>query len=177
MRRMLHTLPAAFVLASGMTVSTAALAEDKVVSLWHTEPNPRTVAVMDDIIAKYEAMNPGIKIKQEPIAWGSLDTKLQAALAAGAPPDASHGQAYVERSLSAKGLLLPLNEIYESIGMDDLYDVVMKLNCHPDGNCYGIAHEFGTDLIVYRKDFYREAGSIRRRHPRPGPSGSSSSRR
>ena len=85
MRRLLHTLPAAFVLASGMAVSTATLAEDKVVSLWHTEPNPRTVAVMYEIIAKYEAMNPGIKIKQEPIAWGSLDTKLQAALAAGAP--------------------------------------------------------------------------------------------
>ena len=158
MRRTLHTLPAAVALAAGMGFSTSSFAEDKVVTLWHTEPNPRTVAVMKDMIERYEAMNPGIRIKQEPIAWGSLDTKLQAALAAGAPPDASHGQAYVERSLSAKGLLLPINEIIDSIGADDLYDVVKKLNCHDDGNCYGLAHEIGTDLIVYRKDFYREAG-------------------
>ena len=126
MRRTLHTLPAAAALAVGMGFSASSFAEDKVVTLWHTEPNPRTVAVMKDMIERYEAMNPGIRIKQEPIAWGSLDTKLQAALAAGAPPDASHGQAYVERSLSAKGLLLPINEVIDSIGADDLYDVVKK---------------------------------------------------
>lgn len=134
-----------------------AAAEDKVVTLWHTEPNPRTVAVMDELVAKYEAMHPGIKIRHEPIPWGDLDTKLQAALAAGAPPDASHGQAYVERSLSAKGLLLPIDEVVESIGEDDIYEVVKKLNYH-DGHYWGLAHAIGTDLIVYRKDIYRKAG-------------------
>ena len=64
----------------------------------------------------------------------------------------------MERSLSGKGLLLPLNEIIDSIGADDLYDVVKKLNCHADGNCYDLAHELGADLIVYREDFCREAG-------------------
>ena len=134
-----------------------AIAADKVVTIWHTEPNPRTVAVMDELVAKYEAMTPGVKIKHEPIPWGDLDTKLQAALAAGAPPDASHGQAYVERSLSAKGLLLPIDEVIESIGEDDIYDVVKKLNYH-DGHYYGLAHAIGTDLIVYRKDIYEKAG-------------------
>ncbi len=137
-------------------VATTATAQ-KVVTIWHTEPNPRTVAVMKELIAEFEKENPGVKINQEPIPWGDLDTKLQAALAAGAPPDLSHGQAYVERSLSAKGLLQPLDEVVESIGEDDIYDVVKKLNYH-DGHYWGLAHAIGTDLIVFRKDFYKEAG-------------------
>ncbi|MCP5155838.1 MAG: sugar ABC transporter substrate-binding protein [Ectothiorhodospiraceae bacterium] len=141
----------------GMMAAGIASAADKVVTIWHTEPNPKSVAVMKEVIAEYEKMNPGIKINQEPIPWGDLDTKLQAALAAGAPPDASHGQAYVERSLSAKGLLVPIDDVIKSIGEDDIYDVVKKLNYH-DGHYYGLAHAIGTDLIVYRKDLYREAG-------------------
>ena len=40
MRRTLHTLPAAVALAAGMGFSTSSFAEDKVVTLWHTEPTP-----------------------------------------------------------------------------------------------------------------------------------------
>lgn len=151
------TLSAIGVAALTLMTAPPLAAQDKVVTIWHTEPNPRTVAVMDELVAKYESMNPGIKINHEPIPWGDLDTKLQAALAAGAPPDASHGQAYVERSLSAKGLLLPIDEVIESIGEDDIFEVVKKLNYH-DGHYYGLAHAIGTDLLVYRKDLYEQAG-------------------
>ena len=44
------------------------------------------VEKLDDIVARYEAANPNIKVSHEPIPWGDLDTKMQAALAAGAPP-------------------------------------------------------------------------------------------
>lgn len=134
-----------------------ALAQDKVITLWHTESGPATVAVVNEIIADFEAQNPGVDIQAEAIGWGDLDTKMQAALAAGAPPDLAHGQAYVERSLSAKGLLEPIDEVIESIGEDDIYDVVKKLNYH-DGHYWGLAHAIGTDVLIYRKDFYDEAG-------------------
>jgi ABC-type glycerol-3-phosphate transport system substrate-binding protein len=128
-----------------------------VVTIWHTESNAKTKAAIDEIIADYEKANPGVKIKQEGIGWGSLGTKLTAAIAAGAPPDASHGQSYMERSLSAKGLLRPLDDVIASIGEDDILDVVKKLDYH-DGHYYGLAHAIGVDTIIYRKDFYREAG-------------------
>ncbi|SVD81683.1 uncharacterized protein METZ01_LOCUS434537, partial [marine metagenome] len=149
------------VFGSALLLQPIATSADSVVTLWHTEPNPKTVGVMKEIIADYEKLNPGVKVNQEPIPWGDLDQKMQAALAAGAPPDASHGQAYVERSLSAKGLLLPIDEVVESIGEDDIWDVVKKLNYHDVGqgnHYYGLAHAIGTDVHIIRKDFYREAG-------------------
>jgi multiple sugar transport system substrate-binding protein len=139
--------------------AAAASAQEKVIQVWHTEPNPVTVGVMDEIIADFQAKNPDVRIEHEAVAWGDLDLKMQAALAAGAPPTLAHGQTYVERSLSAKGMLAPLNEVVESIGEDDIFEVVRRLNYNEDdGNYYGLAHAVGTDVLIFRKDFYREAG-------------------
>ncbi len=142
-------------LAGGLALAGGA--SGKTISVWHTEPNPRSVAVIKEIIEAFEKANPGVKVEQEAIAWGDLDAKMQAALAAGAPPDIAHGQTYVERSLSAKGLLVPIDEVIKAIGEDDIYPVVRKLDYH-SGHYWGLAHAIGTDLIIYRKDFYRAAG-------------------
>ena len=146
-------LAAAFAAGGALPAS----AQDKTITMWHTEPNAATVAAMTEIIAAFEQENPGVKIEAEAIGWGDLDAKMQAALAAGAPPDMAHGQTYVERSLSDKGLLVPIDPVIESIGEDDIYEVVRKLDYH-DGHYFGLAHAIGVDLLIYRKDFYREAG-------------------
>jgi len=151
------------VLAVIMPMPTAA---QKVVNIWHTEPNPKTKAVIDEIIKDFEKANLGIKVVQEAIGWGDLDKKMQAALASGALPEAAHGTTYVERSLAAKGLLRPLNDVIESIGENDIFDVVKKLDFNTkDKKYYGIAHAVGADLLVYRKDFMREVGLDQEKAP------------
>jgi ABC-type glycerol-3-phosphate transport system substrate-binding protein len=72
---------------------SVAVAQQKVVRIWHTETEPQTIAAFQEIINGFEKLHPDITIKQEGLAWGDLEAKLTAALAAGAPPDASHGQA------------------------------------------------------------------------------------
>lgn len=85
----------------GVTAGLALLAvglgagaqEKKVVRIWHTETEPQSVQAFQAIINEFEKLHPDIAVKQEALAWGDLEAKLTAALAAGAPPDASHGQA------------------------------------------------------------------------------------
>ena len=157
--RLLRVLPLVLSMALGSWALSVPASAQKVVNFWHTEPNPKSKAAIDEIIKDFEKANPGIKVTQEAIAWGDLDKKMQAALASGAFPEIAHGQTYVERSLSAKGLLRPLNDVIELIGENDIFDVVKKLDYNTnDKKYYGIAHAVGTDLIVYRKDFMREAG-------------------
>src|SRR5262245_10168657 len=80
-------------LGAGLVVaSSAALAADKVVRVWHTETEPQTIKAFNDIARRFEAKNPGIKIEAEGLAWTDLEGKIMAALAAGAPPELSHGQ-------------------------------------------------------------------------------------
>lgn len=143
-------------LALAMT-SFAWGAEKKVVRIWHTETEPQTIAALQEIINSYEKFHPDVTIKQEGLAWGDLEAKLTAALAAGSPPDASHGQAVTCASFHAKGLLRDQEDIADSIGRDNIWEAV-RMQCFHDGKYYGIPHSAATSLLIYRKDIFKAKG-------------------
>jgi ABC-type glycerol-3-phosphate transport system substrate-binding protein len=132
-------------------------AEKKTVRIWHTETEPQSVAAFQQIINDFEKLNPDITVKQEALAWGDLEAKLTAALAAGAPPDATHGQAVTCASFYAKGLLRDQEDIAASIGRDNIWEAV-RLQCFHDGKYYGIPHSAATSLLIYRKDIFKAKG-------------------
>ena len=132
-------------------------AEKKVVRIWHTETEPKSVAAFQQIIDDFEKLHPDITVKQEALAWGDLEAKLTAALAAGAPPDASHGQAVTCASFYAKGLLRDQEDIAASIGRDNIWEAVRR-QCFHGGKYYGIPHSAATSLLIYRKDIFKAKG-------------------
>ncbi len=144
---------AAFLL---MTVPPAG-AQKKVVRLWQTETEPQTLAVLNQMAAEYEKTHPDVSIKIEGLAWGDLEKKLTAALAAGAPPDAAHGQPITCVSFAAKGLLRPLEDLVDSIGKDNLVDAFRNL-CLWNGRYYGVGHSPASSVFVYRKDLLAQKG-------------------
>jgi ABC-type glycerol-3-phosphate transport system substrate-binding protein len=131
--------------------------EKKVVRVWHTETEPLTVAAMQEIANDFEKLHPDISIRPEGLAWGDLEPKLTAALAAGAPPEASHGQAFTCASFYHKGLLRDQEDIAIAIGKDNIFEVARSL-CRFDGKYYGITHSPNTNLLVYRKDIFKQKG-------------------
>jgi multiple sugar transport system substrate-binding protein len=132
-------------------------AEKKVVRVWHTETEPATIAAFQEIINDFEKLHPDITIKQEGLAWGDLEAKLTAALAAGSPPDASHGQAITCASFYAKGLLRSQEDIAEAVGRDNIFEAVRN-ECRFDGKYYGIPHSPNVSLLIYRKDIFKQKG-------------------
>ena len=132
-------------------------AEKKVVRVWHTETEPQSVAAFQEIINDFEKLHPDITIKQEALAWGDLEAKLTAALAAGAPPDAAHGQAVTCASFYAKGLLRSQEDIAEAVGKDNIFKAV-KMQCFHDGKYYGVPHSPNVSLLIYRKDIFKQKG-------------------
>jgi multiple sugar transport system substrate-binding protein len=131
--------------------------EKKVVRIWHTETEPKSVQAFQAIINDFEKLRPDISVKQEALAWGDLEAKLIAALAAGAPPDASHGQAVTCASFYAKGLLRPLEDLAEAVGKDNIWEAI-RGPCRFDGTYYGIPHSAATSLLIYRKDVFKAKG-------------------
>ena len=129
----------------------------KVVRILQTETEPQSLAVLNQIAAEFEKTRPGVSVKIEGLAWGDLEKKLAAALAAGAPPDAAHGQPITCASFAAKGLLRPLDDLVESLGKDNLIDGFRNL-CRHDGRYYGVAHSAASSLFVYRKDLLAQKG-------------------
>jgi len=133
------------------------LSADKVVRVWHTETEPQTVKAFNDIARRFEAKNPGIKVEAEGLAWGDLEGKIMASLAAGDPPELSHGQPITCTALQAKGLLLPLDEVVKAIGESNIWEQVKRV-CNVGGKQYGLVHAAGTSLLIYRKDLADKHG-------------------
>jgi ABC-type glycerol-3-phosphate transport system substrate-binding protein len=116
-----------------LALALPAQAQDKkAVRIWHTETEPQSVKAFQEIINDFEKLRPDITVKQEALAWGDLEAKLTAALAAGAPPDASHGQAFTCASFYHKGLLRDQEDIANAVGKDNIFEVARNL-CRFDG--------------------------------------------
>ncbi|HBH00581.1 MAG TPA: hypothetical protein DDZ42_01480 [Candidatus Rokubacteria bacterium] len=132
-------------------------AQPKTVRIWQTETEPQTLAMLNQIAADFQKVRPDIEVKIEGLAWGDLEKKLTAALAAGAPPDASHGQPITCAAFAAKGLLRPLDDLVETLGRDNLVDAFRNL-CRREGRYYGVGHSPASSVFVYRKDLLAQKG-------------------
>src|SRR2546426_671237 len=154
-RRTLAAALSALVLV--LSVALAEAADKKVIRLWQTETEPQTLAVLNQMAAEYEKTHPDVSVKIEGLAWGDLERKLTAALAAGAPPDAAHGQPITCVSFAAKGLLRPVDDLADSIPKDNLVDAFRNL-CQWNGKTYGVGHSPASSVFVYRKDLLAQKG-------------------
>src|SRR5215207_10238539 len=151
----LSTITAAAVAAGFIAIAPAQA--QKVVRVWHTETEPQTIKAFNEIARRFEAKNPGVKIEAEGLAWGDLEGKIMASLAAGNPPELSHGQPITCTALQSKGLLAPLDEAVKAIGEANIWDQVRRV-CNIGGKQYGLVHAAGTSLLIYRKDLAEKHG-------------------
>ena len=140
-----------------MLFNGMAFAAQKVIHVWHTETNPNSRTAIANIISRFEKLHPDIKVEAEALAWGDLEGKIMAALAAGSPPELSHGQPITCAALQAKGLLLPLDDVVKSIGEDNIWDQIKQVGKFGD-HYYGLVHAAGTSLLIYRKDLVNQKG-------------------
>lgn len=144
-------------LAGVFLATTTSMAADVTIHIWHTETEPQTIAAFDDIARRFEAENPGIRVDALGLGWAELEGKITAALAAGAPPELSHGQPITCGTMQSRGLLLPLDDVVEAIGEDNVLPHVRRV-CNVDGTQYGLVHALSTSLLLYRKDIAEELG-------------------
>ena len=142
---------------AGALAAHASLAEDRIVRVWHTETEPQTIQAVNNIARRFEITHPGIKIVAEGLAWVDLEGKIVASLAAGNPPELSHGQPITCTALQARGLLNPLDEVVKAIGETNIWEQVKRV-CRVDGKQYGLVHAAGTSLLIYRKDMADKLG-------------------
>jgi len=148
---------AAAVAVVALALAPAEVRAQKVVRIWQTETEPQTLAVLKQIATEFEKTRPGVSVQIEGLAWGDLEKKLTASLAAGAPPDAAHGQPITCVAFASKGLLRPLDDLVKAIGEDNLVDAFRNL-CRVGGTYYGVGHSPASSVFVYRKDLLAQKG-------------------
>ncbi len=106
----------------------------------------------DELIPRFEALNPGIKVQFEP-ATGDWWQKTMAALAAGTAPDVLLGSG---QWMEAGQFLAVENEV-SADDMADFYEAqLMALSL--DGHLYMLPKYVSTTVLAYNKDLFDAAG-------------------
>ncbi|HPA61404.1 MAG TPA: extracellular solute-binding protein [Clostridia bacterium] len=143
-----------------MSLFAPALAEDKVITLWHIQTQPPQQEVIEKAKARFEAANPGYKIDISVYQNDPYKTKIQVALAAGEEPDifpSWSGGTMIEYVLANQLFdMTPLMEKdnYKDLFMDAAIDQVTY-----DGKIWGVPVEnVAVAMLFCSKSAFEDAG-------------------
>jgi multiple sugar transport system substrate-binding protein len=144
--------------ACALTMALAAgSAQAETVRFWYHFDNPENP--MSDLVAKFEAKNPGIKIEAENVPWNSYYDNLYTAIVGGNAPDAAMVKLFAQPRLVEMGALEPIGERIEAWpGKADLLDNLLTLNKGPDGKQYYLPIQYVVLYLYYRADLFKAAG-------------------
>jgi len=161
---MLRRIALSMVLAGTMAAAIPAYAQQTQVRMWTflnpAGTTPREVA-LKTIIENFEKANPDIDVVVEPQAWDQMTPKFLAANNAGNAPDVIWVVTDFLGDAIKSGSLASLNDLFIKDWSEE--QVADRAGAYWDlTNVDGVQHALFTSRnyisIVYRKDFFDEAG-------------------
>ena len=112
------------------------------------------LAVIEPMVERFEAENPGIDVVVEQLTWKSGLEKIQAAMASGTQPDLCElGSTWLPR-FSYEGVLADLTGVYEALADSFL----MWDSARWQGRVYGLPWVQGSRVLFYNRELFRRAG-------------------
>jgi multiple sugar transport system substrate-binding protein len=120
--------------------------------------DPSELDVWNQIVADFEAANPGIKVSVEVSEWDSYWTKLKTLLSASTPPDIFAIDAPYYLDYQSKGVLSNLQPYIDTdpTVLDGVYPQTLQAYQTADGY-FGLPRDFQTIVIFYNKDMFDAA--------------------
>ena len=144
-------------LAASIFAYGAAANADETVRFWYHFDNADNP--MSDLVAKFEAANPGIKVEAENIPWNSYYDNLYTSIVAGSAPDAAMVKMYAQPRLIEMGALEPIDDLIASWdGAADVQDNLFNLTKGSDGVQYYLPIQYVVLYLYYRADMFDELG-------------------
>ncbi len=147
------------------TVQEAAATEEPAVepgpitvSYWHTMSDPET-AQLEEVVAAFEAANPGITIDTTRYAYDDFKSALLTGLAGGAAPDTARMDIAWVSEFADQGALMQLDGAMP--GFDDIaaqtFPGPLSTNFW-QGHYYGLPQNTNTQVLLWNKDDFDAAG-------------------
>ena len=115
-----------------------AFADDTTITLW-TYPigGWGNSAVVDELIAGFEAANPGIKVQVEYLAYADGDDKVNTAIEGNAAPDLiMEGPERLVANWGAKGYMVDIAELWDEADKEEILPVVQAACFNKEGASY-----------------------------------------
>ncbi len=130
-----------------------AQAEDKSISF--VECGDKMSAVHTDLIAKWEAANPGFKIAGEAVGWDQCQDKVTTLAVAGTPVGLAYVGSRTLKQFSKNDLIVPIPMTDDE---KKAYFNFVAETVTSDGKQWGVPVAFSTKALYWNKDLFAAAG-------------------
>ncbi|GLK65338.1 MULTISPECIES: ABC transporter substrate-binding protein [Paracoccus] len=130
---------------------------DGTVRFWYHFDNPENP--MAELVAKFEAENPGIRIEAMNVPWNSYYDNLYTSIVGGNAPDAAMLKMFALPRLLEMEALEPLDDWIDAWeGKDDILPNLFELTRAEDGKQYYLPVQYVALYLYYRADMFDELG-------------------
>lgn len=142
-------------ITTGLALTGAASAQ---LTVWTTQVQPERVAVQEQLAADFEAES-GVGVEIVPIEESAIAERVTAAFGAGDLPDVIYHPISQTIGWAEAGILdtLTASDIVENLGEDTFSEGALNLVRYEEEYA-AVPSDGWTQLIVYRKDLFDEAG-------------------
>jgi multiple sugar transport system substrate-binding protein len=140
------------------TEAPTAAPEPVTIQYWHTHSDPEA-AQLDEVIAAFEAANPGITVEPSRYAYSDFKTALLTAIASGQVPDAVRMDIVWVPEFADQGALSQLDGNmpgFEDI-IADTFPGPLATNKWQD-HYYGLPLDTNTQVLLWNKAVFEAAG-------------------
>jgi multiple sugar transport system substrate-binding protein len=134
--------------------------EPVTITFWQMNAAPTFAPPMRELISRFEAENPNIKVEYVGLPWEEAGRKFNLAAATDSLPDCSSTTSFLILTLVQMGKVYPLDDYFDAWEEAKYINPVMidTLRSWYDGPLYLIPRQIGGDIFYYRKDWFNEAG-------------------
>lgn len=148
----------ALALALAMTAAGGAGAQDvRIVPFLTAESSPEAVAYLQQVIADFEALHPGIGIELQLTSNDNRAARIINSVAVGDELGVFEIERRQVPDFTQAGYLLPLDDIVENIGIEHF--IPGSLLYWPwDGHLYQFTSDLSAGTLYWRQDLFEEAG-------------------
>jgi multiple sugar transport system substrate-binding protein len=129
------------------------------VTYWHTMSDPET-AQLEEVIAAFEASNPGIKVEATRYAYDDFKPALLTSLAGGEAPDTARMDIAWVSEFADQGALMQLDGVmpgFEEI-IEGTFPGPLSTN-YWEGHYYGLPQNTNTQVLLWNKEVFEAAGA------------------
>lgn len=152
------TLNAKLLSGAAVALALAATGASADIRFWTTEEQPERLAKQEEMAARFEAET-GIAVEVIPVTESDLGTRATAAFAAGDLPDVIYHTLQYALPWAEAGILdtEAATDVIEDLGEGTFAPGALEMAA-VDGGYASVPVDGWTQMIVYRKDLFDEAG-------------------
>jgi putative chitobiose transport system substrate-binding protein len=121
---------------------------------------PKFTNYFQDAIGKFEAANPGVKVRWVDVPWSAMQGKIQAAMGARQAPDVVNLNPDFANQLAAKGAWLDVDSKLTQGESKEYIPSIWQANSL-NGKSFGFPWYITTNITIYNQELLKKAGIVK----------------